>query len=204
MANIPVQKKSGLPAWWIWVLGLLVAALLLFVLLRSRGDDAARAVNDGTPAVVAATPTDRATTTSAKTCKGDQECAAKELCIDSACRGIDASTSICSTATAHFATDSAELDSAQKQGLERVARCLRADRSMKLTIEGNADQRGAAAHNDDLADKRARAVAQELTGRGVTPAQLNVVSYGDNHLLCAANDEACWSKNRRTEVQPKK
>jgi outer membrane protein OmpA-like peptidoglycan-associated protein len=47
---------------------------------------------------------------------------------------------------------------------------------MTLTITGDADQRGSQSLNDALAENRARAVAHELTARGVSDAQLHVVS----------------------------
>ncbi len=207
MTEIRVEKKSkGIP-WWVWLLGAIGLLALIFALTRlggDRDDKAARAAPEqGAPVVGTGVAPAPVAITGASACKDDNGCAEKELCFDGACQAITASTAACSAASVKFRTDSADVDAQQKTSFDRLARCLRADRSMKLTIEGSADPRGAAGHND-LAEKRAHAVARELSSRGVSAAQLNVVSYGENRLLCAENDEACWAKNRRTELQPSK
>ncbi len=39
MANIPVERTSAGPPWWLWLLGLLLAALLIWFLIGAFGDD---------------------------------------------------------------------------------------------------------------------------------------------------------------------
>ncbi len=196
MAEIPVEKRSkGVPG-WAWILGLGTIALVALFFLLTRGTHETAGYIDGTKE-----PTSGATLTSGNTCTDDNGCGERDLCLEGTCKAIDANTSVCSAATAHFATNSATLDPAAKGSLDRTARCLRADRKLTLTIEGNADQRGASPKNDALADQRAHTVATELAARGVSNEQLHVVSYGENRLLCGADDEACWSKNRRTDTQ---
>ena len=198
MANIPVEKKpQAVVPWWVWALAAVVGAGLLFMIFRPHGDAPG---GDAT----AASPTRGVAITSAGGCTHDETCTTKELCIDGTCKAIDANLAECSAASVGFATSSTDIDPAQKVAIDRVARCLRADRTMTLNVEGSADQRGAAKMNDELADKRAHTVARELAARGVSPAQMHVVSYGENRLLCADNDEACWAKNRRTELHPTK
>lgn len=194
MAEIPVERKSrGIPI-WVWLLGAALLAALLFFLLRRHDDAPAAAVATSDAGAAIAAPT-------AKTCANDNACAPSELCVNGACSSIAGNTAACSTGTTHFATGSAEPVDTDSASFDRMARCLRADQSMKLTIAGDADQRGAQGLNDDLADKRARAVAHQLSTRGVSDKQLQVVSYGDHNLLCGENDEACWSKNRRVDVK---
>ena len=195
MAEIPVERKSrGIPL-WAWLVGAaaLVGLLLLFILLGHRDDATPVAATTDSGAVAAGS-------TGSKTCQDDNGCAATELCLQAVCSAIS-STTACGTGTMHFATASADPVDADKSALDRMARCLRADQNMKLTIAGDADQRGAQGVNDDLASKRARAVSHQLTARGVSDKQLQVVSYGDHNLLCGENDEACWSKNRRVDTQ---
>lgn len=195
MAEIPVERKSrGIPI-WVWLLGAAaLAALLLFLILGHRDDAAPVAAASDAGPVMAAAPTP-------KTCQDDNGCAASQLCLQGTCAPISSNSAACSTGTLHFTTASADLVDADKAGLDRMARCLRADQSMKLTIAGDADQRGPQGMNDDLASKRARAVSHQLTARGVSDKQLQVVSYGDHNLLCGESDEACWSKNRRVDTQ---
>jgi peptidoglycan-associated lipoprotein len=72
--------------------------------------------------------------------------------------------------------------------------------SQKLTIEGNADERGSSEYNLALGDKRARAAEDFLTTMGIPKGQLTVISYGKEHPICTDQTEACWQKNRRAHI----
>jgi peptidoglycan-associated lipoprotein len=72
--------------------------------------------------------------------------------------------------------------------------------SQKLVIEGHADERGSAEYNVALGDKRARAAEEFLTGMGISPVQLTVISYGKEHPVCTDQSEQCYQKNRRAHV----
>ena len=47
----------------------------------------------------------------------------------------------------------------------------------------------------------ANAVAAALEADGASADQITVVSYGEEHPVCREHNEACWSKNRRVEIQ---
>jgi peptidoglycan-associated lipoprotein len=72
--------------------------------------------------------------------------------------------------------------------------------SQKLVIEGHADERGSAEYNVALGDKRARAAEEFLTGMGISPVQLTVISYGKERPVCTDQSEQCYQKNRRAHV----
>ena len=72
--------------------------------------------------------------------------------------------------------------------------------SQKLVIEGHADERGSAEYNMALGDKRARAAEEFLTGMGIPPVQLTVISYGKDRPVCTDQSEQCYQKNRRAHV----
>jgi len=135
-------------------------------------------------------------------CAGDSECGEKQLCVNTACVEIKAGLAGCTDAEVHFDTNSAEIRVEDRQTVLRMARCLKADQSMKLAIAGNADARGSAGHNEELGEKRAMAVARALEAQGVSDKQLHVVSYGDNRPLCLDSDKDCWAKNRRASMIP--
>lgn len=135
-------------------------------------------------------------------CSGDVECRDRQLCLSAACVDIKPGLAECSEAQVHFSTDSADLSAADKVAVERMARCLKADQSMKLVIAGSADERGSAAHNSELSEKRAMAVARTLQQQGVSPKQLSVVSYGEHRPLCVESDHDCWAKNRQASLTP--
>lgn len=70
----------------------------------------------------------------------------------------------------------------------------------KLSIEGHCDERGSEAYNLALGDARAKAAKDYLVGVGISPNQLNVISYGKDKPACEDHDEACWQKNRRIHI----
>jgi len=135
-------------------------------------------------------------------CAGDGDCRDRQLCISAACVDIKPGLAECTEVQVHFTTDSAEIGAADKVAVERMARCLKADQSMKLVISGSTDERGSAAHNSELGEKRAMAVARTLQQQGVSAKQLSVVSYGEHYPLCAESDRDCWAKNRQASLTP--
>jgi len=135
------------------------------------------------------------------TCNADLDCAAKQLCIRGRCVDITADLAECSNVRVHFEFNASELAESDKAGLERSARCLKADHDLHVTIEGNADERGTEEYNLALGDRRATTVARYLESLGASAAQLKTVSFGKENPLCVEHDEDCWQRNRRAELQ---
>jgi peptidoglycan-associated lipoprotein len=102
----------------------------------------------------------------------------------------------------HFQYDSAELAELDREHLGHAAECLKADHALRVTIEGNADERGTEEYNLALGDKRAVAVAKYLSSLGASRDQLKTISYGEENPLCNEHAETCWVKNRRAAVRP--
>ncbi|MFT4197397.1 MAG: peptidoglycan-associated lipoprotein Pal [Pseudoxanthomonas sp.] len=80
------------------------------------------------------------------------------------------------------------------------AKYLRDRPSSRITLEGNADERGSREYNMGLGERRANAVSSALQAAGGSGAQLTVVSYGEEHPVCTESNEDCWAKNRRVEI----
>jgi peptidoglycan-associated lipoprotein len=134
-------------------------------------------------------------------CATDLDCGPKQLCINSKCVDITADLAECTAVRVHFPFNSDEIDSNDKPQLDRSARCLKADHALKVTIEGNADERGTEEYNMALGDRRARAVAKYLESLGASSAQLATVSFGKENPECSEHDEACWAKNRKAALK---
>jgi peptidoglycan-associated lipoprotein len=149
------------------------------------------------------TPTKEATaaTPTGGTCATDLDCGPKQLCINSKCVDITADLAECTQVKVHFPFNSDEIDGADKPSLDRSARCLKADHALKVTIQGNADERGTEEYNMALGDRRARAVAKYLESLGASSAQLGTVSFGKENPECSEHDEACWAQNRRAALK---
>jgi peptidoglycan-associated lipoprotein len=149
------------------------------------------------PQVASTTPTD---TGNKNSCTRDLDCASGQLCLDGRCADISSNLQACLSVRVHFGFNQSDIDSADRDGLERAARCLKADRDLHITIAGNADERGTEEYNMALGDRRAHAVAEYLGSLGASQAQLQTVSYGKERPLCSEHDESCWSQNRRAEL----
>lgn len=107
----------------------------------------------------------------------------------------------CGDVKVHFDFNSAEIAAEDKPLLERAADCLKQDKKLHVTIEGNADERGTEEYNLALGDQRARSVATYLERLGTSGLQLKTVSYGKEQPECTDHDEGCWSRNRRAHLK---
>ena len=72
--------------------------------------------------------------------------------------------------------------------------------SSRITLEGNADERGTREYNLGLGERRGNAVSAALQGNGGSASQLTVVSFGEERPVCTDASESCWSQNRRVEI----
>ena len=80
------------------------------------------------------------------------------------------------------------------------AKFLSANASMKMLIQGNADERGSREYNLALGQKRADAIKKALSLLGVPEAQMESVSLGEEKPQCAESTEDCWAQNRRGDM----
>ena len=70
----------------------------------------------------------------------------------------------------------------------------------RITLEGNADERGTREYNLGLGERRGNAVSGALQGAGGSAGQITVVSYGEERPTCTDTNETCWQQNRRVEI----
>jgi peptidoglycan-associated lipoprotein len=80
------------------------------------------------------------------------------------------------------------------------AKYLRDRPSSRMTLEGNADERGSREYNLGLGERRGNAVSSALQANGGSGSQITVVSYGEERPTCTDSNEDCWAKNRRVEI----
>lgn len=84
--------------------------------------------------------------------------------------------------------------------LDRDAAWLKANPFHDIVIAAHADERGTAQYNFRLAERRARALRDELVSRGVPADRIVLASYGVGQPACSEKNEECWSQNRRADV----
>jgi peptidoglycan-associated lipoprotein len=96
-----------------------------------------------------------------------------------------------------FETDSWSVDDQDRAILDTQATWLQAHPTVRVTIEGHADERGTREYNLALGDRRANAAANYLQGRGISASRMNVISWGKERPEALGSDESAWSQNRR-------
>ncbi len=99
-----------------------------------------------------------------------------------------------------FDFDRFEIKSEFQPLVEAHGRYLASMKQRKITIEGNADERGSREYNLALGQKRADAVKSRLTLLGATAAQIETISYGEERPRATGHDEASWAQNRRADI----
>lgn len=97
----------------------------------------------------------------------------------------------------YFGFDKYDINSDYANLLDAHAAFLRANPSVRITVEGHADERGTPEYNIALGERRANAVKMYLQGKGVSADQLSIVSYGKEKPAVLGHDEAAYAKNRR-------
>ncbi|GAB6080586.1 peptidoglycan-associated lipoprotein Pal [Hydrogenophilus thermoluteolus] len=72
--------------------------------------------------------------------------------------------------------------------------------TVKVLIQGNADERGSREYNLALGQKRAEAVKQALAALGVAAERIEAVSLGEEKPVCTERNESCYAQNRRADI----
>jgi peptidoglycan-associated lipoprotein len=96
-----------------------------------------------------------------------------------------------------FESDSSELSPQSIAILDKQADWLQRYNRYAFTVEGHADERGTREYNIALGARRAQAVRDYLTSRGVQGNRMRTISYGKERPVAVCNDISCWSQNRR-------
>ncbi len=99
-----------------------------------------------------------------------------------------------------FAFNSYAVDSQNMEVVTNHAKFLAANRNINVRLEGNTDERGGREYNLALGQKRAEAVKQRMTVMGVSPDQLETISFGKERPKAYGHTEADWAENRRVDI----
>ena len=102
--------------------------------------------------------------------------------------------------TFYFELDSAELKQEAMRALDVHAQDLK-QAGNRVVLEGHTDERGTREYNLALGERRSAAVQRYLVLQGVSPAQLELVSYGEEKPAAMGSSEEAWAQNRRVELR---
>ena len=101
----------------------------------------------------------------------------------------------------YFDTDEYSVRPDARATLEKQAAWLAKYPSVRVLIEGNADERGTREYNLALGARRAASVKDYLVSLGVAAGRVETVSYGKERPISAGSGESAWSLNRNGHTQ---
>jgi outer membrane protein OmpA-like peptidoglycan-associated protein len=99
-----------------------------------------------------------------------------------------------------FDTDSASLRGASQSTLDQVGSVIQEYPKTAVVIQGHTDSRGSEAHNDALSDRRARAVQNYLSLRGVDNSRMTTMAMGEGYPVASNDTEFGQQQNRRVDI----
>jgi peptidoglycan-associated lipoprotein len=104
------------------------------------------------------------------------------------------------TTPVRFEFDRSQLTDEALQLLDAKVGALQANPSVRVRIEGNADDSGSDEYNMALSQRRSAIAHRYLTERGVDGSRLQIVSNGEEKPACTTSrEEPCRAQNRRDE-----
>ncbi|OGA21207.1 MAG: peptidoglycan-associated lipoprotein [Betaproteobacteria bacterium RIFCSPLOWO2_02_FULL_67_19] len=108
--------------------------------------------------------------------------------------------SILSRRSIYYDLDKYDIRDEFKPLVEAHARYLRDNRSAKMLIQGNTDERGSREYNLALGQRRAEGLKKMLMLLGAQEAQVEAVSLGEEKPRAEGQNETAWAQNRRSDI----
>lgn len=105
--------------------------------------------------------------------------------------------------TVYFDYDRSEIRDDNATKLQTAAKYLSDNPTVRVLLEGHADERGSAEYNIGLGDRRARSVVVWLVNYGIASGRLEQTSYGRERPARGdcGDDDQCHAFNRRVEFK---
>ncbi|MGY8869093.1 MAG: peptidoglycan-associated lipoprotein Pal [Pseudomonadales bacterium] len=116
--------------------------------------------------------------------------------------GVGGSVDVANLQTVfYFDFDASSVRSDSIADLEAHAQYLATHPTAFVRLEGHADERGTREYNMALAERRAKSVERFLSINGVSGAQVESISYGEEKPAVMGSAEGSLSQNRRVELK---
>ena len=100
-----------------------------------------------------------------------------------------------------FGVDSAQVQPDFNETLIAVGLVLRKFNKTIVDVYGHTDNTGSDAHNQDLSQRRAVAVATVLANQGIDQRRFYIEGKGETDPIASNSNETGRSQNRRVEIQ---
>ncbi len=102
----------------------------------------------------------------------------------------------------HFEFDESTLLPEARAKLDDVAAFMHNNSNVLVEIQGHTDSVGAEAYNHALGQRRADAVFEYLTSKGINPNRLETVSFGETSPVASNATAEGRARNRRVDLIP--
>jgi peptidoglycan-associated lipoprotein len=100
----------------------------------------------------------------------------------------------------YFDYDQYTIKDEYKATVEGHAKYVQGNRTLRVILQGNTDERGTREYNIALGQRRADAVKKLMMVLGATEIQVETVSFGKEKPRREGHDEASWAENRRVDI----
>ena len=100
----------------------------------------------------------------------------------------------------YFQFDQATLSEEAKDKIQAQISPIKDQKSLKITVQGHADQRGTETYNQTLGLRRAKAVKAYLVAEGFNEDSIEIESFGSHINVCIEDTEDCFQQNRRAHL----
>ncbi|MBW7996757.1 MAG: OmpA family protein [Candidatus Glassbacteria bacterium] len=101
--------------------------------------------------------------------------------------------------TIYFDYDKSAIRDEYRSVLYGVVEKMKEFSEIRITISGHCDERGTAAYNLALGERRANAAKKFIMDAGISGSRIDTKSWGEEKPAMEGHNEAAWSKNRRDE-----
>jgi peptidoglycan-associated lipoprotein len=108
---------------------------------------------------------------------------------------------ILSKRSIYFDYDSNAVKDEYRPVISAHAKYLSQNRSRRVRVEGNTDERGSREYNLALGQRRADAVKQMMELLGASGSQIETLSFGEEKPKATGSDESSWAENRRADIR---
>jgi OOP family OmpA-OmpF porin len=100
----------------------------------------------------------------------------------------------------NFQYDSSQIDPSSESVLNQAVTALNDARTINVRIVGHTDSRGSEEYNQALSERRAIAVRNYLTGKGISASRLTTVGEGEGRPISSNTTDDGRYQNRRVEL----
>lgn len=100
----------------------------------------------------------------------------------------------------NFETGKSDIKSESQKTINQVAEMMKANPSLKISIEGHTDNVGSASENKTLSENRAKAVINAIVAKGIDKTRMTSKGWGQEKPISDNGTEEGKAINRRVEI----